>query len=127
ERSMPPWRWRTPPRNAHCKARSWQRGSAPCVRRGSLPGNRLRPYRTPHPHTKSRHKMISIKRLQNVYVVARDVPAASAFYERMFGLPVKFSDGNRWMQFDVHGSGFALASLDEGVLDQAGAVPVFEV
>lgn len=71
--------------------------------------------------------MIPVKRLQNVYVVARDVPAVSTFYEQVFGLPVKFSDGSRWMQFDVHGTGFALASPEEGLRDQAGAVPVFEV
>lgn len=71
--------------------------------------------------------MISVKRLQNVYVVANDVPATAAFYEQLFGLPRKFCDGERWIQFDVQGSAFALGCAAEGVAGQSGAVPVFEV
>ena len=71
--------------------------------------------------------MIEVKRLQNVYVVAGDVAGARDFYERVFGLRPKFSDGERWVQFDAHGSGFAVGAPGEGVAGQAGAVPVFEV
>ena len=71
--------------------------------------------------------MIEVKRLQNVYLVAGDVAGTRAFYERVLGLRPKFSDAERWIQYDAHGSGFAVGALAEGVAGQAGAVPVFEV
>jgi len=71
--------------------------------------------------------MKTIKRLQNVHVVALDPLALSAFYASVFGLAPKFSDGNRWIQYDIGGSGFALACPGEGIASQAGAVPVLEV
>lgn len=71
--------------------------------------------------------MINVKRLQNVYFVATDVQGTAAFYGNVFGFTTKFSDADRWTQFDVVGSGFSIASPDEGVDAQSGAVPVFEV
>ena len=71
--------------------------------------------------------MINVKRLQNVYFTADDVPSTASFYEQVFGLKKKFSDGDRWTQFDIAGSNFAIGAHEEGVHEQTGAVPVFEV
>jgi predicted enzyme related to lactoylglutathione lyase len=67
------------------------------------------------------------KRLQNVYLVARDVAAQSAFYERVLGLPAKFRDGDRWAQYAAGGPGFAIACAEEAKPAQGGTVMVFEV
>jgi predicted enzyme related to lactoylglutathione lyase len=67
------------------------------------------------------------RRLQNVYLVARDVGAQCAFYEGILGLPVKFRDGERWAQYDAGGPGFAIACTEEARPAEAGAVLVFEV
>ena len=67
---------------------------------------------------------MDIKRLQNVYLVARKPGELNAFYESALGLKVKFRDGERWIQY---GAGVALASLDEAKPAASGAVPVFEV
>src|SRR5207253_4726118 len=69
-----------------------------------------------------RAEMIEIKRLQNVYMVAGDVPAATGFYEQVFGLRRKFADGERWVQYDAQGGSFAIGCPDEGVPGQSGAV-----
>jgi predicted enzyme related to lactoylglutathione lyase len=71
-----------------------------------------------------------VKKLQNVYLVARDVAAQSAFYETVLGLPLKFRDGERWVQYqtgEAGSTGFSLACLDEAKPADAGAVLVFEV
>lgn len=67
------------------------------------------------------------KRLQNVYLVARDVPRLSAFYDEVLGLPLKFRDGERWAQYNAGGTGFSLACPQEAAPATAGAVLVFEV
>jgi predicted enzyme related to lactoylglutathione lyase len=67
------------------------------------------------------------RRLQNVYLVARDVAAQSAFYENVLGLPLKFRDGERWAQYDAGGPGFAISCAEEARPAEAGAVLVFEV
>lgn len=71
--------------------------------------------------------MIQVKRLQNVYVVSKDVPNTAAFYEEVFGFKKKFNDGDRWVQFDVAGSNFSVGCPEEGVDQQTNAVTVFEV
>lgn len=71
--------------------------------------------------------MIEVKRLQTVHVLAPDMDTSAAFYAQVFGWQPKFSDAGRWTQYDVQGTGFALSCSDEGVAQQAGAVPVFEV
>ncbi len=71
-----------------------------------------------------------LKRLQNVYLAASNVAAQSAFYESVLGLPVKFRDGERWVQYhtgDAGSTGFSIASLGEARPADAGAVLVFEV
>jgi predicted enzyme related to lactoylglutathione lyase len=69
---------------------------------------------------------MTIKRIQNVYLVAADMAATAAFY-RDLGLDLKFQDGARWTQFVVGGSNFSLASPDEAATGTAGGVVVFEV
>lgn len=70
---------------------------------------------------------MTIKRIQTVYVAADEVAACAAFYEQALGLPVRFRDGERWVQFTVDGVGFAVASRDEAASGAAsGAVVVFE-
>ena len=69
---------------------------------------------------------MTITRIQTLYVATADVPATAAFYEALFGLPPKFRDGERWVQFAVAGAGFAVASLEEAAAEATGAVAVFE-
>jgi predicted enzyme related to lactoylglutathione lyase len=64
------------------------------------------------------------KRLQNVYLVAQRPAQLHAFYESALGLPLKFRDQDRWIQY---GLGMALASPEEAAPAQSGAVMVFEV
>jgi len=67
------------------------------------------------------------KRLQNVFVVAQQPGALHAFYESALGLPLKFRDGDRWIQYGVSGSNVALACPEEAAPAEAGLVMVFEV
>lgn len=66
-------------------------------------------------------------RLQNIYMVARDLPALSAFYDKVLGLPLKFRDGERWAQYNAGGASFSLASPEEALPAVQGAIPIFEV
>lgn len=68
-----------------------------------------------------------VKRLQNVHVAGRNIAALSMFYEQVLGLPLKFRDGDRWVQYDAGGVGFSLAGPGEAAPSQQGAVAVFEV
>jgi len=72
---------------------------------------------------------VKVRKLHNVYLAARDVAAQAAFYEAVLGLPLKFRDGERWLQYGTgEGStGFSLASLEESTPAESGAVLVFEV
>jgi predicted enzyme related to lactoylglutathione lyase len=65
--------------------------------------------------------------LQNIHVVARDVDAIAGFWEHAIGMTRKFRDGDRWIQLTAGAQPFAIASVEEGVPEQLGAVPVFEV
>jgi predicted enzyme related to lactoylglutathione lyase len=71
--------------------------------------------------------MIEVKRLQNLHVLAPDMAASTAFYAQLFGWRPKFSDGDRWTQYEVQGAAFALSGPAEAVPQQSGGVPVFEV
>lgn len=68
-----------------------------------------------------------ITKLQNVFYVAGDVAKARHFYETVLGLEPKFTDGERWVQFKIGGSNFALASPDEAPPGAEGGIVVFEV
>ena len=70
---------------------------------------------------------MAITRLQNCYYVAADVTGSRRFYEETLGLPVKFADQERWVQFGVGGANFAIASPDEAASGASGGVLVFEV
>ena len=70
---------------------------------------------------------MAVIRLQNTSFVARNVGRVAEFWQRALGLPVRFRDADRWVQLKAGEHAFAIASQAEGVPDQAGAVPVFEV
>lgn len=67
------------------------------------------------------------RRLQNVFIVARQPGALHAFYEQALGLQMKFRDQDRWIQYGVGGTNVALACAEEAAPAAAGLVPVFEV
>lgn len=72
-----------------------------------------------------------VKRLQTCWVVAAETAASRAFYEDLIGLEPAFADGERWVQYRVGGTSFAIGAPGEHALGAAavggGAVPVFEV
>ncbi len=70
---------------------------------------------------------MTVKRLQNAYVVTHDMERAVAFYQDALGLPMKFQDGAKWAQFDAGGSNFAVSSPEEAAEGAMGAVLIFEV
>lgn len=70
---------------------------------------------------------MSIIRLQNVHIVARDLGRLAEFWQCALGLTFRFRDADRWVQLKAGDSPFAIASPAEGVAAQAGAVPVYEV
>ena len=67
------------------------------------------------------------KRLQNVFVVAQRPGELHAFYENALGLPLKFRDQDRWIQYGIASTNVALASPEEAAPADAGLVMVFEV
>ncbi len=66
-------------------------------------------------------------RVQNVFVVAREPGALHAFYESALGLPLKFRDGDRWLQYGVGNTNVALACAEEAAPATSGMVLVLEV
>jgi len=71
--------------------------------------------------------MTASRRLQGAFLVASDIDAQAAFYETVLGLPLKFRDGQRWVQYDAGGARFALSSREEAQPAQSGLIPVYEV
>jgi len=69
----------------------------------------------------------SPKRVQNVFVVAKEPASLHAFYEGALGLPMKFRDGDRWIQYGVSNTNVALACLEEAAPATSGLVMVLEV
>ena len=69
----------------------------------------------------------SPKRVQNVFVVAKEPSRLHAFYEGALGLPMKFRDGDRWIQYGVGHTNVALACLEEAAPATSGLVMVLEV
>ncbi|MEJ8850826.1 VOC family protein [Variovorax rhizosphaerae] len=67
------------------------------------------------------------KRLQSVFVVAQKPGELHAFYENALGLPLKFRDEDRWIQYGVGNTNVALASPQEAAPATAGLVMVLEV
>jgi predicted enzyme related to lactoylglutathione lyase len=70
---------------------------------------------------------MKVLRVQNAYHIARDMSRLRAFYETALGVPLKFADGDRWIQFGLQGTNFSLSSPAEAAHDAPGAVVVFEV
>ncbi len=69
---------------------------------------------------------MSVQGIQSVYTVVHDMDALQAFYSQVLGTPAKFRDNNRWTQFSVGSTNFALSSAEEAVPGAAGSVIVFE-
>jgi predicted enzyme related to lactoylglutathione lyase len=65
--------------------------------------------------------------IQAVYFVAKDMVSLEDFYVSALGIPVQFRDENKWTQFRLQRSAFALSSADEAAQGAVGAVPVFQV
>ena len=65
--------------------------------------------------------------LQSVYLAAKDIGRLEAFYVSALGMPVQFRDENKWTQFRLQRSAFALSSAEEAAQGAVGAVPVFQV
>lgn len=68
---------------------------------------------------------MTLSRIQNVYLVAEKLTPAIDFYLGL-GATLRFRDGDRWAQFEIGGSKFALASHGEGGAEAKGATIVFE-
>ncbi|MBT2336411.1 VOC family protein [Variovorax paradoxus] len=67
------------------------------------------------------------RRVQNVFVVAKEPARLHAFYQGALGLPMKFRDGDRWIQYDVGNTNVALACPEEAAPATSGLVMVLEV
>jgi len=67
------------------------------------------------------------KRVQNVFVAAMDPASLHGFYEGALGLPMKFRDGDRWIQYGAGNTNVALACLEEAAPATGGLVMVLEV
>ncbi len=71
---------------------------------------------------------MSIKSIKYCYSISTDISSTMEFYRDVLGLPVKFADPGKWVQFDLpDGSGFALSSPDEAAVQASGSVVVFDV
>lgn len=69
---------------------------------------------------------MAITRIQTIYVAADDVARTASFYEALFDAAPRFRDGDKWVQFSIGGTGFAVASPAEAAAGVMGAVTVFE-
>ncbi len=70
---------------------------------------------------------MKVLRVQNTYHIAQDMSRLCAFYQTALGAPLKFADGDRWIQFSLQGTNFSLSSPAEAARNAPGAVVVFEV
>ena len=66
-------------------------------------------------------------RLQNVYLVSERPDELHHFYATALGLPLKFRDEDRWIQYHLGNASMALACKDESAPATSGAVLVLEV
>lgn len=69
---------------------------------------------------------MTIHRIQSIYTVVHDMDALQAFYSRVLNTPPKFRDADRWTQFGVGATNFALSCAAEAAPGAAGSVVVFE-
>lgn len=68
-----------------------------------------------------------LKRVQSVYYTVKDMNRATAFYDKIFGMKLKFRDGDKWTQLDGGNVSFALSSVEESASAEGGAVVALEV
>ncbi|MFV3126152.1 VOC family protein [Niveispirillum sp. KHB5.9] len=69
---------------------------------------------------------MTIRRIQNIYVVAGDMDRMAGFYQQALGAGLKFRDGGNWTQLSIGGGNFALASAVEAGAGDKGATVTFE-
>jgi catechol 2,3-dioxygenase-like lactoylglutathione lyase family enzyme len=67
---------------------------------------------------------VDTPRIGNVLYAVGDLPAAVAFYRDALGLPLKFTDGDRFAGLDGGGVTLALLSADEDVTAGAPAAAI---
>lgn len=66
-------------------------------------------------------------KIKQVYIATSSIDRLADFYGRL-GLPVRFADGDRWVQFQTEGAAFCIAGACEAaVRPSSNAVIVFEV
>lgn len=66
-------------------------------------------------------------KIRHTYLTASNPEALAQFY-RAIGMPVRFADGERWIQFATDGAAFCIAGLEESAVQpSSNAVVVFEV
>lgn len=65
-------------------------------------------------------------KIQSVYTVVQDMDALQTFYSQVLGMPPKFRDDDRWTQFSVGNTSFALSCGAEAAPGAKGSVVVFE-
>ena len=68
-----------------------------------------------------------LKRVQSVYYTVKDMNRAVEFYTNVFGMKLKFRDGDKWAQFDGGNVSVALSSPEESASMEGGAVVAMEV
>jgi predicted enzyme related to lactoylglutathione lyase len=66
-------------------------------------------------------------KVKHVYVTASQPNQLAEFYAKL-GLSIRFSDGDRWVQFRSEGAAFCVAGPEESAtVPSSNAVVVFEV
>jgi predicted enzyme related to lactoylglutathione lyase len=68
-----------------------------------------------------------LKRVQSVYYTVKNMDRAVEFYQTVFGMKLKFRDGDKWAQFDGGNVSVALSSPEESASVDGGAVVALEV
>ena len=67
-------------------------------------------------------------KVKQVYVASGDPERLAAFYTKALGLPVRFADPGKWVQFTSDGAAFCVAGPSESAVEASrNAVVVFEV
>lgn len=69
---------------------------------------------------------MTVQKIQSVYLRTERMNDLHAFYETALGLAPTFRDGNKWSQFRVGNTNFALSAPEEAAPVEGAAVIVFE-
>ena len=71
---------------------------------------------------------MTVGRVRQVFISARDFDGQCRFYEQILGLSLQFRDGDNWAQFSAGDISLAVAASEETMGAAPGSwVPVFEV